>query len=231
MSVRVRVVSIGALAAHPMWGERGDVRPGHATTVLVQSGEEAILVDPSLPASLLVPRLAERSGLRPEAVTHVFLTSFHPLRRRGLEAFPGAQWLVPEMERELFGQTLVARFREAHDAGDADLSTALRAEIELLQRARPAPDRLAPGVDLFPLPGVTPGCAGLLVGLPRATVLVAGDAVATQEHLEEGKVLAPCFDLEQARASFAEAVEISDVIICGRDDMVVNPVRRPFEPR
>ena len=39
-------------------------------------------------------------------------------------------------------------------------------------------------------------------------LLVAGDAVATIEHLEEAKVLAPCFDIEQARESLAEAVEI-----------------------
>ena len=48
-----RVISIGALAAHPLRGERGEVRPAHATTTLIASGKARILVDPSLPGPLL----------------------------------------------------------------------------------------------------------------------------------------------------------------------------------
>ncbi len=224
----VRVVSIGAMAAHPLWKERGEVRPAHATTTLVESGETRILVDPSLPEKFLVPRLQERAGIDPSRITHVFLTSFHPLRRRGIGAFAHAPCVVAEMERELVGADLVARFREAASAHDEELAAAVRSEITALERCRPAPDRLAPGVDLFPLPGVSPGSAGLLVSLPRATVLVAGDAVATEEHLHAGQALVPCFDLEQAKASLAEASEIADLIVCGRDNLVLNPSRRPF---
>ena len=221
-----RVISIGTLSHHPLWGERGDVRPGHATTTLIEAGDARILVDPSLPEQILVPRLAERSGLKPEGVTHVFLTSFHPLRRRGLAAFDDAQWLVGELERETIGAQLVGKFQEAEDAGDADLAAALRAEVALLQRCKPAPDRVAEGVDLFPLYGVTPGSCGLLLPQPAATVLVAGDAVATVEHLGAGKVISPVANLEQAQESFREAVEIADVIVCGRDNAVLNPMRR-----
>ncbi|MBM4099510.1 MAG: MBL fold metallo-hydrolase [Planctomycetes bacterium] len=221
-----RVISIGTLAHNPLWGERGDVRPGHATTVLVEAGDATILVDPSLPEQILVPRLAERSGLKPDAVTHVFLTNFHPLRRRGLAAFDDAQWLVGELEREAIGAQLVGKYQEAEEAGDADLAASLRAEVALLQRCRAAPDRLAEGVDLFPLYGVTPGSCGLLLPQPSMTVLVAGDAVATSEHLAAGKVISPVFNLEQSQESFREAVEIADLIVCGRDNAVVNPLRR-----
>ena len=221
-----RVVSIGTLAHNPLWGERGDVRPGHATTTLVEAGDAKILVDPSLPEQILVPRLAERSGLKPEAITHVFLTNFHPLRRRGLAAFDDAQWLVGELERETIGAQLVGKFQEAEEAGDTDLAASLRAEVALLQRCKPAPDRLAEGVDLFPLYGVTPGNCGLLLPQPSVTVLVAGDAVATGEHLGAGKVISPVFNLEQAQESFREAVEIADFVVCGRDNAVLNPLRR-----
>ena len=221
-----RVISIGTLAHHPLWGERGDVRAAHATTTLIESGDARILVDPSLPEQALVARLAERRGIGPDAITHVFLTNFHPMRRRGLGAFADAQWLVGELERETIGAQLVEKFREAEGAGDADLATTLRSEIALLQRCKAAPDRLATSVDLFPLPGVTPGSCGLLLPLPSATVLVAGDAVATEEHLAAGKVIAPVFNLEQAQESFREAVEIADVIVCGRDNAVLNPMRR-----
>lgn len=221
-----RVISIGTLAHNPLWGERGDVRPGHATTVLVEAGDAKILVDPSLPEQILVPRLAERSGLKPDAVTHVFLTNFHPLRRRGLAAFDDAQWLVGELEREAIGAQLVGKYQEAEEAGDPDLAASLRAEVALLQRCKAAPDRLAEGVDLFPLYGITPGSCGLLLPQPSMTVLVAGDAVATSEHLAVGKVISPVFNLEQAQESFREAVEIADLIVCGRDNAVVNPLRR-----
>jgi len=229
--VGYRVISIGAMGHHPSWGERGDVRPAHATTTLISTGDARILVDPSLPPQILVPRLAERSGLTPDKVTHVFLTSFHPLRRRGLTAFDDAQWLVGELEREAVGAQLVESFREAEKAGDRDLAHTIRDEIALLQRCAAAPDILAEGVDLFPLYGVTPGSCGLLLPLPSSTVLVAGDTVATQEHLDEGKVMAPVFNLEQAQESFRESVEIADLIVCGRDNVVANPLRRSMGVR
>ena len=55
--------------------------------------------------------------------------------------------------------------------------------------------------------------------------LIAGDAVPTVEHLAAGQVLSPAFDLEAARESFAEAVEIADWIVCGRDNLVPNQTR------
>jgi hypothetical protein len=33
-------------------------------------------------------------------------------------------------------------------------------------------------------------------------------------------VLSPCYDLEAARESFAEAIEIADWLVCGRDNIV-----------
>lgn len=226
MSAAFRVISIGTLASNPHWGERGSVRPPHATTTLIVAGKARILVDPSLPAQALVPRLVERSGIGPDEVTHVFLTCLNPIHRRGILAFERAAWLVAEREREAIGVQLVGSIKEAHEAGDEDLVRTLGQEIAVVERCRPAPDRLEPGVDLFPLPGATPGLAGLLLPGPGATTLVAGDAVATVEHLAAGQVLSPCHDLAAARESFAEAVEIADWIVCGRDNLVPNPSRR-----
>ncbi|MEY3026879.1 MAG: hypothetical protein RLZZ238_1776 [Planctomycetota bacterium] len=226
MSATIRVISIGTLAANPLWGEKGAVRPAHATTSLIVSGNARILVDPSLPAQALVPRLVERSGIGPDEITHVFLTCLNPVHRRGIMAFERAQWFVAEREREAIGVQLVASMKEAHDAGDQDLAKTLSHEVAVVQRTTAAPDRLAPGVDLFPLYGVTPGLSGLLLPTAGATTLVAGDAVATVEHLDAGQVISPCFDLEAARESFSEAVEIADWIVCGRDNIVPNQSRR-----
>jgi hypothetical protein len=34
--------------------------------------------------------------------------------------------------------------------------------------------------------------------------------------------------VQQAQESFAEAIQIADILIPGRDNVTVNPIRRPF---
>ena len=53
-----------------------------------------------------------------------------------------------------------------------------------------------------------------------------GAAGSTIEHLRERKVLPNAGDVEAARASFSEAVEIADAMILGRGNFVLNPLRR-----
>ena len=226
MTTQYRIISIGTLSSHPLWDEPENTRTGHATTTLISVGDSHVLVDPSLPPQVLLHRLSERTPIKPEQVTHVFLTTFEPERRRSLTAFDGAHWLMHEPEIEAARPALGQRVEEADDIGDAKMAAFFRDQLTLLQRLEPAPDELMPGIDLFPLPGVTPGSCGLLLPLPGLTVLVCGDAVATAEHLEQGKVLPHCVDVEQARESFREAVEIADVIIPGRDNVMPNPLRR-----
>ncbi|RMH27268.1 MAG: MBL fold metallo-hydrolase [Planctomycetota bacterium] len=226
--VEVRVISIGATSAHPLWGERAPVRTGHATTTLVRAQGAVILIDPGLPGEVLGARLGERAGLTPANVTHVFLTSFKPDVCRGIGAFDNAEWLIHDAEREAVGGALVTEIHRARDAGDEDLARALTRDAEVLRRCAPAPDTLAPGVDLFPLPGVTPGLCGVLIPTARDTTLITGDAVPTVEHLHQGKVPPACADLERARESLAEALEIADLLILGRDNLTPNPARGPF---
>jgi glyoxylase-like metal-dependent hydrolase (beta-lactamase superfamily II) len=226
----VKVISIGSLAANPMWGEKSAMRTGHATTTLIRAEGANILVDPGLPGAAIAARLAERANLTPEAITHVFLTSFHPDVRRGLGAFSKAQWLLSEREREALGVPLATRLRDEMERENADqeLIAMLKVDVELLSRCQPAPDSLADGVDLFPLPGVTPGMCGLLVPDLRHTTLITGDAIVTQEHLERGVMTTGAIDIAAAQESFKEAIEIADLLVLGRDNMVVNPTKRLF---
>lgn len=223
-----RIVSIGTLAVNTLWREREPTRTGHATTSLIREDGRTILVDPGLPTAALEARLDERAGIKPAAVTHVFLTSFQPDTIRGIQAFPDATWWIGEREREGVGVPLAAHLKRAHEQGDHELVRLLERDVAILQRCKPAPDELCPGVSLFPLPGVTPGLTGLLLAEHRATTLITGDAIATREHLDKGQVLPHHADLEQARESFAEAVEIADLLVLGRDGLVVNPTKRPF---
>ena len=183
-------------------------------------------MDPALPAPALVARMSERTTVKPDEVTHVFLTSLGAEGRRALSVFEEATWLVHEPELSVARTRLNEDLREAREARDTDLIGHYEREVGLLERCEPAPDRLVQGIDLFPMPGVTPGTCGLLLALPRLTVLICGDAVPTTEHLEQGKVLPSCHNVEQAQESFADAVEIADLLILGRDNIVPNPLRR-----
>ena len=175
----------------------------------------------------MLARLGERSPVRADQITDVFVTTAGLDHRRALAAFPDARWLIGETELAEAKSDLARLHDEARSGGDDDLTAFLGDELEMLDRCKPAPDRLYDGVDLFPLPGVTPGCCGLLLSLPRVTVLICGDAVATQEHLVQAKVLPTCHDIELAQESFAEAIEIADLLILGRDNISLNPLRQP----
>lgn len=237
----IRVLSIGTLSAHPLWNERTSVRTGHATTTLIRTGDATILVDPGLPDQVIAARLNERAGIGPDKVTHVFLTSFNPECRRGLGLFDHAPWLISEAERESIGVPLVqslariaqsieeakAAGEDAHEDQTAMLEM-LQRDIQVLQRTTAAPDSLAPGVDLFPLPGVSAGMCGLLISEATRTTLISGDAVPTREHMDKAQVLGGAHDREQAMASLSEALEIADVLIPGRDNTLLVPSKQRF---
>lgn len=226
MPIDFRILSIGTLAAHPLWDERVDVRTGHATTTLITTEDANVLVDPGLPGQIIEARLGERSPVRPDEVSHVFLTSFSVDHYRGLAQFPDAEWLLHAPERTAAGALLGEEIERARDGGDEELVRALGDHLELLRRCRVAEDTIVPGVDLFPLPGVTAGACGLLLPLPAATVLVCGDAVATIEHLQRGQVLPTCANIEQAQESFREAIDIADIVVPGRDNLIYNPLKQ-----
>lgn len=242
-----RVISIGALAANRLWGERTPVRTGHATTSLVRTTASDdpkttvnLLVDPGLPEPALVARLHERTGLTPDDITHVFVTTFHPETRRAITAFPNAVWLISPREREAAGVPLaqsLTRLVESQQTAEATgepvddehgtMMEVLQHDVAVLQRFEAAGDTIATGVDLFPLPGVSLGCTGLLLA-GRETALICGDAVATSEHVDQGKVLPDCHDRELAKESFEEAIEIADVLVCGRDNLCLNRTKKMF---
>jgi glyoxylase-like metal-dependent hydrolase (beta-lactamase superfamily II) len=184
-----------------------------------------LIVDPSLPPSILGARLSERSPVQPSQVSHVFLTSATDEHMRGLAAFPDAQWLAFETEiaaaRAATHEDLSLALEHPEDGGVEPLEH----RLAMLDRLRPAEDTIAQGVDLFPLAGATPGCCGILVSQPTRTVLIAGDAVASREHVADAQVLPHCWNREAAQSSFAEAIEIADVIVPGRDNILLNPTR------
>jgi glyoxylase-like metal-dependent hydrolase (beta-lactamase superfamily II) len=220
-SVRVDIISIGALDRNRIWGETQAVRTAHATTTLVRTSKRAILIDPGLPGAALGARLFERTGLRPEQIDTVFLTSFRPEHRAGLALFDKAKWLVHEIEQQSAEARLKQRIDEAPEE-DEDRA-AMKLELALLNRLSTPDDRIAEFVDLFPLFGVTPGNCGVLIAAPTNTVLITGDAVPTLDHFLAGQVLPDASDIRTAQESLSEAYEIADLIVPGHDNIFMNP--------
>ena len=62
---------------------------------------------------------------------------------------------------------------------------------------------------------MTPGACGLLVLFPRLTIVVAGDAVLSRDYLEHGRVFERSVDTVAAKESFAEIMEVGDLIVPG----------------
>ena len=218
-----RIASIGTLASNPLWNEKGALRTGHATTTIIKSGKSILLVDPSLPPQILDARLQERWGLHLSEITHVFLTSFDPDRRRTLDGLRHAVWFLHESEIIAATQAITEELHRAE--GDAEVVQLLEQHLHQLLSFKVPDDNVMRGVDLFPLPGFTPGSCGLLLPTPRRTILICGDTVATSEHLLQGSVLSNAADIEQSQDSFKECVEIADILVPGRDNVMLNPTQ------
>jgi glyoxylase-like metal-dependent hydrolase (beta-lactamase superfamily II) len=216
---RIDVISIGTLSYNLLWNETAPVRTPHATCTLVREAKRNILIDPGLPAVVIGQRLFERTGLRPEQIDTIFLTNARPAHRLGIAAFTKADVFTHELERE----QAVLRLTDLIENSDDDDARVLEAELAAVRKFKPADDKIGKQIDLFPLFGYTPGTCGLLVSAATQTILIAGDAVATQEHLLAGQVLPNSHNLDAAKESLREVYELADVVIPGHDNAFVNP--------
>jgi glyoxylase-like metal-dependent hydrolase (beta-lactamase superfamily II) len=224
MSVEYRVINIGTLSHNRLWGETQPVRTAHATTTWVAAGDRRILVDPSLPGQILQARLHERTGQGIDAITDVFLTTLRPIHRRGLEAFPDARWWAHEPEIETYRDHL-AGLADSAERLDEEQLQEIRAEQALVESIEPAPEELAGQVTLYPLIGPSPGGAGLLLTPPTMTVVIAGDAALTADHVRAGQVWAGAADRQAAMQCLGDMLELADVIIPGHDNVTFSPQR------
>jgi glyoxylase-like metal-dependent hydrolase (beta-lactamase superfamily II) len=227
MSVEYCVVSIGTLSHNRLWGESVPVRTAHATTTYIESGKKRILVDPSLPEVALAARFTERTGKRLGDVTDVLCTTLRPVHRRSIEAFEKANWWASDVELKSYGAHLDTLLQSADRLSDEDAALA-KADLKLLERFQPAPDKFTDQVCLFPTPGPSAGATGLLLTPAETTVAVAGDAAVTIGHVTRGQIWQGCSDTHEAMGSLTELLEIADIIVTGHDNVMVTPRQRWF---
>ena len=224
MSVEYSVISIGTLSRNRLWGESVAIRTAHATTTAVWDEHRLILVDPSLPAAALGAVFNERTGKTLSAVTDVFCTTLRPVHRRSIRALTHANWWVHEAELESYRDKLKDLLDAAERAESEDVD-ALDEDLKLLDRFRPAPEQFGEGITVYPLAGATAGSAGLLLTPSTTTVVIAGDAAVTAEHILRGQVWDGCDDIEQAIRTMQDFLELADVIVPGHDNATLVPGR------
>lgn len=224
MSVDYRIIQIGAMDHNLLWGEQRPIRPTVATCTLVVQDDRWLLVDPSLPAESLAATFAARTGRGLEVVTDVFCTTLTPEARRGLPALAHANCWAGETELEWYGQKLEA-LAETTDRLDAEQARDVEKEIEQIRRFRPPPEKFSEQITVYPLAGPTPGCTGVLLTPPMQTVVIAGPAAPTREHVERGMVWQHAADTEQAMESLTDMLELADLIVPGFDNVMFCPQR------
>jgi glyoxylase-like metal-dependent hydrolase (beta-lactamase superfamily II) len=203
--VRVDVLAIGSLAKNRYWDEKAPVRKEYATATLVRAEKMVLVVDPGWPAEVLDSALYYRAGLKARDVTHVFLTHFDASHCMGLTLFEKARWSMYDEE---------IRYADAETPVDAPART-------ILGRLQAAPEKFAPGVDLFPTFGHTPGHASVLAYTALESILIAGDVVLTRDHFESSDLGEMPWDLEKAKVSFQDVMEIADQVVPGHDNVFV----------
>jgi glyoxylase-like metal-dependent hydrolase (beta-lactamase superfamily II) len=202
VTVQFTIVNIGTLSVNKFWGETERVRSATATCVLLQSEGERLLVDPSPEPEELEPMLFDRTGLRPADIDAVFLTHFHGDHRFGLELFGHAAWLMAEPGL----QEWLARSPQDRDT---------------IERFVPARNRLPGGICLFPSPGHTLGHHGLLVDTHWGRLIVAGDAVMTQDFYDAEEGFHNCVDFELATQTIHTIRERADWVIPGHGNLIM----------
>ena len=224
VAVDYRIISIGTLANHLLWGEAAPVRPQHATTTLIEDEGRRILVDPSLPAQVLEARFFERTGKKLDSVTDVFCTTLRPDARRALPALRHARWWCGEAELEWYSRELLAMGESAERLGSDD-AAGVEEDLALTKRFSPAPEKFTEQVSIYPLFGATVGCTGLLLTPATTTIAIAGPAAPTREHVEKGMVWSHCADKDQAMESLTDLLELADAIVPGFDNIFLSPRR------
>lgn len=202
------VLTIGHLSRNKFWGESDSraYRPPRCTCTLIRAADQSIIVDPSCPPEEMANVLDQRTGLKPERITAVFLTHFHGDHRFGIEAFPKARWLMSAREMEACDRRLPP------DSPDRSI----------LNRLLPVAESLAQGIQIIDTPGHSMGHSSLVFASEGRSVVVAGDAAMTKDFFFARDYYFNTEDPEAAVRSIDMIAGIADIVIPGHDNYFLN---------
>ena len=193
---RFTILTLGCFSRNRYWGEEDakSYRRELCTSTLIETPQGArILVDPAVSGAALAQVLDERCGLRPEAVDYVYVTHRHGDHYVGMADLPRAVWL----------------------AAPGDAGEIRRALPQHAKRIFAAGAEIVPGVQVLPLPGHTPGLAGLLFASEDGMVAVAGDSVMTRDFFKDRRGYYNSADFAASARSIDLLMEKADIVVPG----------------
>ena len=193
---RFTILTLGCFSRNRYWGEEDakSYRRALCTSTLIETPQGArILVDPAVSGAALAQVLDERCGLRPEAVDYVYVTPRHGDHYVGMADLPRAVWL----------------------AAPGDAGEIRRALPQHAKRIFAAGAEIVPGVQVLPLPGHTPGLAGLLFASEDGMVAVAGDSVMTRDFFKDRRGYYNSADFAASARSIDLLMEKADIVVPG----------------
>lgn len=196
------VITIGNLSRNRYWGESEEksLHPVICTTTIITAKDFHVIVDPSLEnAKAMAEELKRRTGLSPDDIDVAFVTHEHGDHHCGLPAFPKAKWLAT-----------------------AEAAAIINKTAKYGKMVEPVGDKLFDAIDVVTTPGHTPGTAGLRFDYRGLSVFVAGDAIATKDFWDEGRIYFKALDQEVAKQSYKKIAAISNIIVPGHDNYFVN---------
>jgi glyoxylase-like metal-dependent hydrolase (beta-lactamase superfamily II) len=198
MIKRWDVITIGNLSRNRYWGESDEegLRDAWCTSTLVSGDGFRLLVDPSLKdPEAMAHELDRRTGLKPDAISAVFVTRHHGDHHWGVEAFPQAEWWA---------------------AGEV---VALINENSSYSRpVQPAPPRLFDEIELLHTPGHTAEHHSLLLVCDGQTVVIAGDAVMTRDFYAHRQGYFNSVSFDTAAETIDAIGRTADVVVPGHDN-------------
>jgi glyoxylase-like metal-dependent hydrolase (beta-lactamase superfamily II) len=85
----------------------------------------------------------------------------------------------------------------------------------------PVGTRIYDAIDVVLLPGHTPGTSGLRFDYKGLSVLVVGDAVATKDFWDEGRMYFKALDIEESLRSYKKIAAAANIVVPGHDNYFV----------
>jgi glyoxylase-like metal-dependent hydrolase (beta-lactamase superfamily II) len=198
MIARWDIITIGNLSRNRYWGESEDrpVRPTLCTSTLIRGDGLCLLVDPSCQeAERMAAELDRRTGLRLSDINAVFLTHHHGDHHFGLAHFPDAQWLAA-----------------------AGVAAIINQSGEYQKAVEPARHRLLEEIEVIPTPGHTRDHHSLRFDCDGLSVVIAGDAVMTQDFWRDRRGFFNSVDLELASRTMNQIAGVADIVVPGHDN-------------
>ena len=213
-------VTIGHLSRNKFWGESEDqgYRFPLATCTLLQGHGEVIVVDPSLPADQMGEAMKNAVGamVKPEDVTIVYSTHFHYDHHVSYEAFPNAKWYMAPKDL----QYLQEHWEDYSKIWSKDNKATV-------DKVLPAPEHMAEGISLRPMPGHTEGITALCFDGPEGKIICTGDAVMNKEYYQhQESYFFASYSTEVNVESIKKLYGIPDIIVPGHGEAFV---ARAFE--